>query len=97
MGFLRNLTAGEIVDQVVAVVKDMQEEKGVNIVFMGMGEALQNFSNLIIALEILQDADGLRIGPRRITVSTAGHVPLIKKLADHPIQVRLAITLKPFF
>ena len=89
-GFTRNLSAGEIVEQVVQA-EALAQDRIDNIVFMGMGEPLANYSNLAAALEILNTQVG--IGARHMTVSTSGLAPNIIKLADLPLQVRLAISL----
>ena len=91
-GFSRNLTANEIVDQIIAV-EDESGEKIDNIVFMGMGEPLANFDNVIRAIRIINAPWGLGIGARHITLSSSGLAPQIRKLADEPLQVRLAISL----
>jgi 23S rRNA (adenine2503-C2)-methyltransferase len=91
-GFTRNLRADEIVEQVMAAEREAGERID-NIVFMGMGEPLANFTHLTRALQILQGQWGLNIGARHITVSTSGLAPQIKKLADFPLKVRLAISL----
>ena len=91
-GFSRNLQPNEIVDQIIAVERE-SGEKIDNIVFMGMGEPLANFDNLIGAIRIINAPWGLGIGARHITVSTSGLVPQIRKLADEPLQIRLAISL----
>jgi 23S rRNA (adenine2503-C2)-methyltransferase len=91
-GFTRNLMAAEIVEQVVQAEAHAGERID-NIVFMGMGEPLANYSNLIRAIEILNADWGIGIGARRMTVSTSGLAPQIKKLADIPLQIRLAISL----
>jgi 23S rRNA (adenine2503-C2)-methyltransferase len=91
-GFSRNLRANEIVDQIIAV-ESASSEKIDNIVFMGMGEPLANFDNVLRAIRILNAPWGLRIGARHITVSTSGLAPQIRKLADEPLQIRLAISL----
>ena len=91
-GFSRNLKPNEIVDQIVAVERE-SGEKIDNIVFMGMGEPLANLDNLMRAIPIINAPWGLGIGARRITVSTSGLAPQIKKLADEPLQIRLAISL----
>jgi 23S rRNA (adenine2503-C2)-methyltransferase len=89
--FERNLTAGEIIDQVIAVGKD--EGKINNVVFMGMGEPLDNYNEVIKAVKILSDQAGLNIGIRRQTISTCGITPGIAKLADEKIYPRLAVSL----
>src|SRR5207249_11835347 len=64
------------------------------IFFMGMGEPLANLKNVIRAIRIINASWGLRIGARHITVSTSGLAPQIKKLADEPLQIRLAVSLR---
>ncbi|MGC6464754.1 MAG: 23S rRNA (adenine(2503)-C(2))-methyltransferase RlmN [Akkermansiaceae bacterium] len=91
-GFTRNLTAAEIVSQII-LAEELSGEKVNNLVFMGMGEPLANFKNLCQALEMITADWGLGIGARRITVSTSGLVPQIKKLSELPQQIRLAISL----
>ena len=91
-GFSRNLDASEIVLQLLAVEKASGERID-NVVFMGMGEPLANFANVVRAIRIINAPWGLEIGARHITVSTSGLAPQIKKLADEPIQSRLAISL----
>ena len=97
MGFKRNLSPGEIVGQVVRVrnwLHDDEDTKLVlnNLVFMGMGEPLANFDNLLVALEILTYQRGLNFSDRRITVSTCGLVPKIKELGQKT-RVNLAVSL----
>jgi 23S rRNA (adenine2503-C2)-methyltransferase len=91
-GFSRNLRPNEIVDQIIAIERE-SGEKIDNIVFMGMGEPLANFNNLIRAIRIINAPWALGIGARHITVSTSGLAPEIKKLTDEPLQIRLAISL----
>ena len=91
-GFSRNLRANEIVDQIIAIER-ASGEKIDNIVFMGMGEPFANFENLTRAIRIINSPWGLGIGARHITVSTSGLAPQIRKLADEPTQVRLAVSL----
>lgn len=91
-GFTRNLTAAEIVSQII-LAEELSGEKVNNLVFMGMGEPLANFTNLSNALQMITSDWGLNIGARRITVSTSGLAPQIKKLAELPQQIRLAISL----
>jgi 23S rRNA (adenine2503-C2)-methyltransferase len=91
-GFTRNLSAAEIVEQVVQAEAHSGQRID-NIVFMGMGEPLANYSNLTRAIEVLNAEWGVGIGARRMTVSTSGLAPQIKKLADIPLQIRLAISL----
>jgi 23S rRNA (adenine2503-C2)-methyltransferase len=94
MGFRRNLSAGEIVSQVLTLKKELGDYAGkVNLVFMGMGEPLLNYDNLSLALQRIIAADALAISPRHITVSTVGILENLKKLElDFP-QVRIAFSL----
>ena len=91
-GFSRNLRPNEIIDQIIAI-EAASGEKIDNIVFMGMGEPLANFENVMRAIRMINASWGLGIGARHITVSTSGLAPQIKKLADEPLQIRLAISL----
>ena len=91
-GWKRNLTAGEIVAQFLAV-EELSGEKISNIVFMGMGEPFANYDNLMRAIGILNAPWGVGLGARSMTVSTSGLVPGIREFADQPLQVRLAISL----
>ena len=91
-GWKRNLTPGEIVDQFLQVEAESGERIN-NIVFMGMGEPLANYDNLLRAISVLNAPWGVGIGARHMTVSTSGLAPQIRKLAEQPLQVRLAISL----
>ena len=91
-GFSRNLQPNEIVDQIIAVERE-SGEKIDNIVFMGMGEPLANFENVMGAIRIINAPWGIGIGARHITLSTSGLAPQVRSLADEPLQVRLAISL----
>lgn len=91
-GFSRNLSAGEIVDQLIAIER-ATTEKIDNVVFMGMGEPLANFENVMRAIQIINAEWGLGIGARHITISTSGLVPQIRKLAEESLQIRLAVSL----
>jgi len=91
-GWTRNLDVGEIVQQILRV-EALSGEKINNIVFMGMGEPLANYQNVLQAVEIIRAPWGVGIGARHITVSTSGLAPRIRELADQPIQIRLAISL----
>lgn len=95
MGFKRNLSSGEIADQVLHFAKLLknESEKVNNIVFMGMGEPFHNYDNLIESIKILNDKDGFNLGARHISVSTCGIVPGIEKFADENIQANLAISI----
>src|SRR5438093_317194 len=91
-GFSRNMRENEIVDQIITMER-ASGEKIDNLVFMGMGEPLANLQNVMRAIRIINAPWGLGIGARHITVSTSGLVPQIKKLANEPLQIRLAISL----
>ena len=91
-GFSRNLTANEIVDQLIAVER-AAGEKIDNVVFMGMGEPLANLENMLRAIRIINAEWGLGIGARHITISTSGLAPQIRELAEEPLQIRLAVSL----
>ena len=91
LGFKRNLTAAEIVDQVNMVQAD--EGKITNVVYMGMGEPLLNYVPVIKSIQILNHPKGKNIGIRHITISTCGIVPAIKKLAQQELHPRLAVSL----
>lgn len=90
--FVRNLTAGEIVEQILAVEQDINDKIS-NIVFMGIGEPLDNYNNVIKAIKIMNNPKGLEIGTRHISISTSGLVPLIYDLANEKIQCTLSISL----
>ncbi len=94
-GFKKNLSAGEIVEQVLEIKKDnnIAFNKKVNIVFMGMGEPLDNMENVVKAVKIFSDPDGLCISPRRQTISTSGLSKQIEKLGKMNLGVLLAISL----
>jgi len=95
MGFMRNLTSGEIVAQVMYYARMLheQDENVTNIVLMGMGEPFHNYDNTMAAIDRLMDSDGYNFGARRFTVSTVGLIPAIRRFADEKRQVNLAISL----
>ena len=98
LGLLRNLTAGEIVEQIIIVLNDVygagaETPHGTNLVGMGAGEPFLNFDNLIKALGIMSEEEGLFIVPNRVTVSTAGIVPKIYEFAKLEKRPHLAISL----
>ncbi len=103
-GFVRNLSSGEIVAQVLHIIRSARlggahqrvnsERKPVtNVVFMGMGEPLANYDATMAAVRTLNDAEGVGIGARHITISTVGLVPQIIRLAREPLQINLAVSL----
>jgi 23S rRNA (adenine2503-C2)-methyltransferase len=95
MGFFRNLSAGEIVQQVMFFARELldQGERVTNIVMMGMGEPLHNYENSLSAVDILTDDQGFNLGARKITISTVGLVPAIRRYADEGRQTPLAVSL----
>ncbi len=95
MGFKRNLTSGEIVEQVLCAARFLKKEKQRidSIVFMGMGEPFLNYENVIASIKILNDKNGLNIGARHISISTVGVTEGIRKLAKESMQINLAISL----
>src|SRR5215475_10675246 len=91
-GFMRNLDAGEIVQQLIEIER-FCDEKIDNVVFMGMGEPLANLKNVLRAIRIINAPWGLGIGARHITISTSGLAPQIRELANESTQFRLALSL----
>jgi 23S rRNA (adenine2503-C2)-methyltransferase len=91
-GWKRNLRPDEIVNQIMAVEEESGEQID-NIVFMGMGEPLANYDNVMRAIQIINAPWGIGIGARHITISTSGLVPQIRRLAEQPLQIRLAVSL----
>ncbi|HXK33730.1 MAG TPA: 23S rRNA (adenine(2503)-C(2))-methyltransferase RlmN [Dehalococcoidia bacterium] len=95
-GFERNLSAGEIIAQVVGFARLQREARGraiTNVVFMGMGEPMANYRAVWRAVETLHAPEGMGLAARHITISTVGHVPGIRRLADETLQVGLAVSL----
>lgn len=92
LGFKRNLLVDEIIAQVILAVKNA-EQKLTNIVFMGMGEPLDNLDNVIKAVKLLQHEKCMSFSPRRVTISTCGVVPKIFQLADMKLKIKLAVSL----
>ncbi len=94
MGLIRNMTAGEIVDQIITVSRDVGIDQRIsNVVMMGMGEPFHNYTNVVKAVRLMIDETGLQIGGRKITVSTSGLIPRIYDFANENLNVRLAISL----
>ena len=93
MGLKRNLTAGEMAGQVLTLLEASGLRGRVNVVFMGMGEPLLNYAEVVKAVEILADPEGVAVPAHRITVSTAGIVPQIYELARERVRPRLAVSL----
>jgi 23S rRNA (adenine2503-C2)-methyltransferase len=105
LGLIRNLTAGEMVGQVLVALENRKEfttegtefmekeRKQTNVVLMGQGEPLLNFENVMAALRILLDSEGVGLSPKHVTLSTSGIVPGIERLAKEPVRPKLAISL----
>lgn len=92
IAFVRNLEVSEIIEQITAI--ERQEKITIsNIVFMGIGEPLDNFDNVVKAIEIINNSKGLNIGARHISISTSGLVPKIYELADRKMQCTLSVSL----
>jgi 23S rRNA (adenine2503-C2)-methyltransferase len=90
-GFARNLDAGEVVEQVLRF--NVPERPVTNVVFMGMGEPLANYEETLRAIRLLIHPEGVRLGARRITLSTSGLVPQMRRLAEERLQIGLAVSL----
>ncbi len=96
MGFFRNLTTYEILEQVLFFARLLKKKKGkeiTNVVFMGMGEPFLNYDNVFEAIRIINDGNCFNIGSRKISISTCGVVEGIKKMAEEDMQVNLSISL----
>ncbi len=91
-GFVRNLTSGEILAQILGMEKAENERIG-NVVFMGMGEPMLNYDEVMRAIRVMVDSKALKISQRRISISTAGVVEGIKRLSNEPLDVILSISL----
>jgi len=91
-GFLRNLNQAEILNQIIAIKKDIKDNIN-NIVFMGIGEPLDNYDTLLNSIRIINAKYGFNIGQRKITISTCGLVDGIKKLAKEGLQIELSVSL----
>ena len=95
LGLIRNLSAGEILAQVLLPLEEQKANLApqTNLVLMGQGEPLLNFDNAMAALQIILDPDGLALSPKHVTLSTSGIVPGIERLAEESIRPKLAISL----
>jgi 23S rRNA (adenine2503-C2)-methyltransferase len=92
--YRRNLTAGEILDQICSLKRDTgRPDRKVNVVFMGMGEPMLNYDGLVCAIRTMNDPLGLNLGAKRITVSTSGFPDRIRRLADEDVNCSLALSL----
>ena len=94
MGFFRNLTAAEILDQLITIERELDNEKGVtHVVFMGMGEPLANYDQTVKAIRLMTDVNGLGVSEGRITVSTSGLARRIRQLTQEQLKCNLALSL----
>ncbi len=93
MGLVRNLTVGEIIGQLVFLRELYGSDCFSNVVFMGMGEPLLNFDNVVDVIRIISDSVGLGVSARKVTISTCGISPEIRRLADSGLKTRLAVSL----
>ena len=93
LGFRRNLTCAEMIEEVLWLENHSLDKKLTHIVFMGLGEPLDNYGNVIKAIRIINSKLGLNIAVRRITISTCGIIPAIKKLPEEASQIELSISL----
>jgi len=95
MGLIRNLTSGEIIQQVLEFERSLREngDRLTNIVVMGMGEPLHNYTQTLVAIDRLNHPDGLKFGARRFTISTVGLIPQMLRLAKEKPQINLAVSL----
>ncbi|MCX5668272.1 MAG: 23S rRNA (adenine(2503)-C(2))-methyltransferase RlmN [Candidatus Omnitrophica bacterium] len=92
-GFVRNLKASEILDEVLFIRSHNPGRSITNIVFMGIGEPLDNYNNVMRAIRVLNDEDAFKIGARKITISTCGIIPGMEKLAGEKMQIELSVSL----
>ena len=94
MGFFRNLTAAEILDQLITIERELDDEKGVtHVVFMGMGEPLANYDQIVKAIRLMTDVNGLGIPEGKITVSTSGLARRIRQFTHEELKCNLALSL----
>ncbi|MDD5496677.1 MAG: 23S rRNA (adenine(2503)-C(2))-methyltransferase RlmN [Candidatus Omnitrophica bacterium] len=92
-GFIRDLKTSEILDEALSIRRHNPSSAITNIVFMGIGEPLDNYDNVMKSIRIMNDADAMKIGARKITISTCGLIPGMKRLAGEKLQVELSVSL----
>src|SRR4030042_982877 len=92
-GFKRNLTCAEIIEQALYLKDSLQEKKLTHLVFMGTGEPLDNYTNVLKAVRVINSPLAFNIGARRITISTSGLIPALNRLADEGLQTELSVSL----
>lgn len=93
LGFKRDLTAGEIIEEAIYLKDNALENRLTHLVFMGTGEPMDNYDNVIKAIRIMNSSAGLNIGARRITISTSGVIPGIERLSSQGLQLELSVSL----
>lgn len=93
LGFKRNLTCGEMIEEALSLKDNCGDKKLTHIVFMGTGEPLDNYDNLLKAIRLINCRDGLNIGARRLTISTCGIIPGIERLSGEGLQIELSVSL----
>ena len=93
LGFKRNLTAGEIIDEIIYLKDKAPDNKLSNLVFMGTGEPMDNYANVMKAIRIINSGQGFNIGARKITISTSGVIPGIENLSREDLQIELSVSL----
>jgi 23S rRNA (adenine2503-C2)-methyltransferase len=93
LGFKRNLTSAEMIEEVIHLINNVKDKKLTHLVFMGIGEPLDNYDNVLRAIRIINSCEGLHIGARRITISTCGLIPEIERLSKENLQIELSISL----
>lgn len=93
LGFKRNLSSGEMLEEVLYLKSNSKDKKLTHLVFMGIGEPLDNYDNVMKAIRIINSPYGLNIGARKITISTCGLIPQIAKLANEDLQIELSVSL----
>jgi len=95
MGYSRNLSSGEIIEQVIKIAREIRDDNKqlTNVVFMGMGEPFQNYNSVLAAVRTLNNSRGFGMGARRFTISTVGLVPGIKQFTEDNTQINLAVSL----
>jgi len=93
LGFRRNLTCGEMLDELLFLKKNSFNKNLTHLVFMGIGEPLDNYDNVLKAIRIINSIYAFNLGARRITISTCGIIPGIKRLIEEPLQIELSISL----
>lgn len=93
LGFKRNLSSGEMLEEVLYLKNNSKDKKLTHLVFMGIGEPLDNYDNVMKTIRIINSPYGLNIGARKITISTCGLIPQIAKLANEDLQIELSVSL----